>query len=342
MLNKKPWKPMLNSTPNDYSFSAVQRVLARVPWRWFATRLFNGVLTFVMVLTFTFVLLRLMPGGPFDNPKLPESVRLALEARYHLNSPLWEQIISYFQGLLRGDLGPSLVNEGRTVASLLAESVPVSLAMGLLAGVIGIPLGIVLGLWLGLMDGSRSWLATLVESCLVLVLASPSFLIAGMLVWVFAVQLGWLPVALLSTPAHWVLPVITLCSVPVVFCSFLVKKSVIETKNQLYVTLKYAYGLPKNLILLKHTLKPALLPLVAVSAPLLANLLTGSFAVEYLFAIPGMGKQFITAIINRDYTVVLGLTGLYALFLLVFNLGSEVLLVLIDPRLKEMSTPKNG
>jgi oligopeptide transport system permease protein len=173
------------------------------------------------------------------------------------------------------------------------------------------------------------------------VLASPSFLIAGLLVWVFAVQLGWLPVALLSTPAHWVLPVTTLCSVPVVFCSFLVKKSVVETKNQLYVTLKYAYGLPKILILLKHTLKPSLLPLVAVSAPLLANLLTGSFAVEYLFAIPGMGKQFITAIINRDYTVVLGLTGLYALFLLLFNLGSELLLVLIDPRLKETTTPKN-
>lgn len=328
-------------SPSHFLFR-VQRFFASISWRWFVTRLFNGLLTFVLVLTLTFVLLRLMPGGPFDNPKLPESVRLALEARYHLNSPLWEQIASYFQGLLHGDLGPSLVNEGRTVASLLMESVPVSLAMGVLAGVVGIPVGIAVGLWLGLKEGSRSWLATLVESCLVLLLASPSFLIAGLLVWVFAVQLGWLPVALLSTPAHWVLPVTTLCSVPVVFCSFLVKKSVVETKNQLYVTLKYAYGLPKILILLKHTLKPSLLPLVAVSAPLLANLLTGSFAVEYLFAIPGMGKQFITAIINRDYTVVLGLTGLYALFLLLFNLGSELLLVLIDPRLKDTATPKNA
>jgi oligopeptide transport system permease protein len=201
--------------------------------------------------------------------------------------------------------------------------------------VIGIPAGVGIGLWLGLKEGSKNWQASLVEGLLVLILASPSFLIAGGLVWLFAVKLAWLPVALLSTPAHWVLPVATLCSVPIVSCSFLVKKSVIETKHQLYVTLKYAYGLPNKLILLKHLLKPSLLPLVAVSAPLLANLLTGSFAVEYLFAIPGMGKQFIAAIINRDYTVVLGLTGLYALFLLVFNLISDGLLVLIDPRLKE-------
>ncbi|MCX5920248.1 MAG: ABC transporter permease [Candidatus Melainabacteria bacterium] len=312
-----------------------QSFLMNLPWRWLLNRLFNGGLTLVIVLSLTFILLRLMPGGPFDNPKLPESVKLALEARYHLNSPLWEQLVSYFQGLLRGDLGPSLVNEGRTVADLLKDSVPVSLALGLLAGVIGIPAGVGIGLWLGLTEGTKNWQAALVEGLLVLILASPSFLIAGGLVWLFAVKLAWLPVALLSTPAHWVLPVATLCSVPIVSCSFLVKKSVIETKNQLYVTLKYAYGLPNKLILLKHLLKPSLLPLVAVSAPLLANLLTGSFAVEYLFAIPGMGKQFIAAIINRDYTVVLGLTGLYALFLLVFNLISDGLLVLIDPRLKE-------
>jgi len=300
---------------------------------WLLRRLLSGALTLLIVMTLTFFLLRLLPGSPFDSDKgLSPLVKQALEARFHLDEPLWMQYGLYIKGVLVGDLGPSLTQEGRLVSDMLMEAVGVSFGLGALALVIGTPLGVLAAL-IG-NETKKQSLQEGLDSLVSILLASPSFLIAGLLIIVFSVTLGWLPPATLTTPAHWILPSITLAVLPFTFSYLLLKQSLKDESSALYLTMKHAAGIPKRQVLVQHLLRNAWLPLLSLAGPLVANLMTGSFAVEFLYAIPGMGRQFIAAIINRDYTVVLGETLVYALLLLVMNLVADIITAKVDPRMR--------
>ena len=301
---------------------------------WFLRRFLEGMITLFFVLLLTFFLLRLMPGNPFDGDKgLSPLVKQALEARFHLNEPIWMQFLLYLKGLFHGDLGPSLTQEGRLVGDMLKESLPTSFGLGTLALAFGVPLGISMAVW-GNERPSRS-ITGILDSTASLFLASPSFLVAGFLILMFSVGLGWLPAATLTTPLHWILPVITLAIVPYTFTYLLLKQSLADESSALYLRMKYAMGIPHSQVVLRHLLRNAWLPLLSLAGPLVANVMTGSFAIEVLYAIPGLGRQFVSAIINRDYTVVMGSTLLYASLLLITNLLADMCIVGLDPRRRE-------
>lgn len=289
--------------------------------------------TLFAVMTTTFFLLRLMPGGPFDNPKLPAEVIAALNAKYHLSAPVWEQF-GYFlqQLLLHGDLGPSLTQEARPVAEILWQGLQVSLPLGVLALLVGSGLGCVLAVWVA--SHPKRALAPWIERLHVTLLSTPSFVLAGGLVLVFAVGLKWLPVATLESPLHWILPVCTLASVPLTFTFLFLLASLKEVAQQPFVKVKRCLGVPENQLWRTHILGNSTLALLSIAGPMVANLLTGSFVVELMFAIPGLGKYFVTAVVNRDYTVVLGMTLLYTVVLLGMNFITDLLMTLVDPRLR--------
>ncbi|MDX2084479.1 MAG: ABC transporter permease [Candidatus Melainabacteria bacterium] len=296
-------------------------------------RLLAGFLTLWVILTITFVLIRVLPGGPFQNPKVPESVQQALAAKYHLDAPVWVQYGAYMQGLLQGDLGPSLTAENRRVNDLVAESTGYSVQIGIPAMLLGSLLGVALGALAGLTR--LSWLDAVLSVVGTASLAMPSFVFAGGLVLVFALGLQWLPAATVQTPGHYILPVVALSLSPFAFCFALIRNTVRENRLQPFVRVKQAAGLPPLHIALRHVLRNSLLPLLSILGPLTAAIVTGSFAVEYIFAVPGLGKHFINAVGNRDYTVVMGITVLYSVVLIVLNLLTDLLMGWLDPRLRE-------
>jgi oligopeptide transport system permease protein len=291
------------------------------------------VLTLWVVATATFFFMHQMPGGPFDRERsVPPAVKAQLEARYHLSAPIAEQYSLYVQGLLRGDLGPSYQYPSRTVVDMLAESVPVSAMLGVFALVFGTVAGMATGLMAGVATGPAQWMGALVGS---FSLSIPTYLWGGLLVLVFALWLNWLPAATLLTPMHWVLPVATLSLLPFSFTFMLVKTRTHSLLADPFIRIKHAYGLPQAHITWRHVLRLAVLPVVSLIGPIAATILTGSFAVETLFAIPGIGKQFVNAVIARDYTVVMGITLVYSVLLVVFNTTTDWLATRLDPRLQE-------
>ena len=300
-------------------------------YAWLLRRLGEAGLTLFVVMTLTFFLLRLMPGNPFDSDKgLSPLVRQALEARFHLDEPLWTQFGLYLQGLLQGNLGPSLTQEGRFVGDMLLESMPTSFLLGGLALGVGVPLGMLMAVWSN--ESKTPVVPNTLDSIASVLLASPSFLVAGFLILIFSVSLGWLPAATLTSPWHWVLPVLTLAVVPYTFTYLLLKQSLADESSALYLQMKHAAGIPHTQVLWRHLLRNTWLPLLSLAGPLVANVMTGSFAIEVLYAIPGLGRQFVSAIINRDYTVVMGSTLLYATLLLLMNLLADACIVGLDPR----------
>jgi oligopeptide transport system permease protein len=294
-------------------------------------RLLSGLLTLWLVATVTFGLMRLLPGGPFDRDrKVPPAVQAALEERYHLNDSLPVQYGYYLKGLLQGDLGPSYKYQSRRVNDIVADAAGIPAVIGGLALVVGTLVGVLLGTLAGLFPRFQSWLSLPG----MVALSTPSFIVGGVLMLVFALWLGWLPVATLQSPAHFVLPVLTLSWVPLAFALMLIQTSIQEVKRQGYIGIKRAYGLSEWRIALAHILRNALLPLLSLMGPLAAALLTGSFAVEYIFAIPGLGRHFINAVTDRDYTLVMGITLLYSALLIVLNTLSDWLVARLNPRLR--------
>jgi oligopeptide transport system permease protein len=305
---------------------------------WLTRRILIGILTLFVVMSLTFFLLRVMPGSPFDTDKgLSPIVQQALEARFKLNEPLWVQYGLYLKGVLVGNFGPSLTQDGRTVNEMLRDSLSVSLIMGALALSVGTPLGV--GSAILHAKTQQPLIRRLLDAWASLLLASPSFLIAGVLILTFSVGLGWFPAATLTTPLHWVLPVVTLSAVPFTFSYLLMRQAIADEASALYLLMKQASGIQPGRIMMHHLLRNAWLPLLSLAGPLIANVMTGSFAIEVLYAIPGMGRQFIQAIINRDYTVVLGATFVYALALLSLNIVSDATAAWLDPRLREAQKP---
>lgn len=297
-------------------------------------RLLTGLLTLFVVISLTFVLLRLMPGGPFDQERrVPPAIKTNMEARYHLDEPLWKQYALYVGGVIRGDLGPSYKYKSRTVSDIVGEATVTSAKLGLMALLVGGSLGVLLGALAGL--SRNRWVDGLLTLIGVASISTPLFIFGGLLVLVFSLTLNWLPAATLETPAHYILPVISLSLMPFSYAFLLTRTTVQETRSRQYVLIKRSEGLSEGVIAVRHVLRNSLIPLVSILGPIAAAIITGSFAVEYIFAIPGLGRHFVTAVTNRDYTLVMGITIVYGVALIVFNTFTDILYGMLDPRLRE-------
>ncbi len=274
-----------------------------------------------------------IPGGPFKKEKaLPPAVQRNIEERYKLNDPLWKQYTDYMSNLIRGDLGPSFKYLGRSVNDIIRDGFPVSATLGawaiLFALVVGVPAGIISAL------NQNRWQDNVVMAIAIIGVSVPNFVIATLLMYVFAVKLRWLPVAMWGTPRHVILPMIALAGFPAAFFARLMRSSTLDVLSQDYIRTARAKGLSWYAVVVKHVVKNAILPVVTYLGPLIAGILTGSFVVENIFAIPGLGRYYVTSIYNRDYTTIMGVTIFYSAFLVLLNFLVDIAYGWIDPRIK--------
>ncbi|MCZ6822383.1 MAG: ABC transporter permease [Deltaproteobacteria bacterium] len=296
-------------------------------------RILQGIPVLLIVASITFALLRFLPGGPFEREKaLPPEILRNIEARYHLDEPLGRQYLRYLADLARGDLGPSYKYVGRDVTQILGEALPVSLQLGAVAFVLCCVFGMAMGLLAAVWRGSAADRGIMLLA--LLGVSVPSFVLAAVLVLGVGLGLGWLPAALWEGPLYAVLPAITLAALPTAYVAQLTRTSVIEVIDLDYVRTARAKGLSELHVHLRHVLRNALLAVVTYFGPLLAMLLTGSFVVEHIFAIPGIGRFFVTAVTNRDYPLVMGVTLLYAVLVVAANLAVDLLYGWLDPRIR--------
>ena len=291
------------------------------------------VIALWIVVTVTFFLMHAIPGGPFTSEKkIPESILKNIEARYRLDQPLMVQYWDYLKQVITWDLGPSFKHEGRTVNDIINEGFPVSAALGavaiLLSLMIAVPAGMISAL------KQNGWQDNLIMFFSIIGIAVPSYVIAAVLMYVIGYKLALLPVALWGTPKHMILPAITLAASPTATIARFMRSSTLEVINQDYVKTAKAKGLSGAAVLYRHVLKNAIIPVVSYLGPLIATVFTGSFVVERLFAIPGLGRDYVYSIYDRDYTTIMGVTIFYALLLLVMNLVVDIAYALLDPRIQ--------
>jgi len=291
------------------------------------------LITLFLVITITFFLMHAIPGGPFTREKpLPPAVIEALEAKYKLDQPLWKQYLDYLKGVVTFDLGPSFQRVGVTVNQLIKEGFPASAKIGsgavLLVIVLGIPLGIISAL------KQNKWQDQVVMIIATLGVTIPGFVMATLIIYFFSSKLGWLPSHGLTTWKHMIGPVIALGGFSLSFVARLTRSSMLEVLQQDYIRTARAKGLSEFVVVAKHALKNALIPVVTYIGPMIAGILTGSFVIERIFAIPGIGKHFVESVGNRDYTVLMGITIFYAAFLILMILIVDILYGFIDPRIK--------
>ena len=291
------------------------------------------LLVLFIITTATFLLMHAIPGGPFTAEKnLPEAVLKNLNERYHLNDPLWKQYVDYLVNVARGDLGPSFKYEARTVNGIIAESFPVSAELGFIAVLIavltGIPMGVVAAL------RQNRWPDYLCMFFATIGISVPGFILATLFIYVFALQFELFPAAMWGGPEYAVLPAVALAAFPTAFIARLTRSSMLEVLSQDYIRTARAKGLGPLAVIRRHALKNALIPVVTYLGPLIAAILTGSFVIESIFAIPGLGRHFVTSIYNRDYTVILGITIFYSTLLVFLNFLVDLAYAWLDPRIK--------
>ncbi len=286
-----------------------------------------------IIVSLSFFVMRLAPGGPFDQDRaLPEQVRANIEARYHLNEPLWAQYARYLGDVLRGDLGPSFRYPDRSVNELLGLGIPVSLLLGACALVVAICLGGVAGLIAGVRRNSAA--DHLAMSFALFGVSVPNFVLGPLLMLLFALGLGWFPVAGWGTWRHVILPGFTLGTFYAAYVARLTRAGMLEVIGQDFIRTARAKGLREATVILRHAVPGAILPVVAYLGPACAAVLTGSVVVETVFGIPGIGRYFVTSALNRDYTMVLGTVVVYSVLLLSFNLAVDILYAYLDPRVQ--------
>lgn len=301
-------------------------------------RLGMMLLTLWAIVTLTFFLMHAVPGGPFVSERmLAPEIAAALNAKYGLDQPIWLQYLNYLRGVVTLDLGPSFKYPGVSINTMIADGLMVTLRTGLLAIIavvaLGIPLGIVAAL------NRNKWPDTTVMLIATIGVAIPSYVIATVTLYIFALRLGWVPTFGLDDWRGYILPVLALSGFWVSFVARLTRSSLLETFEQDYMTTARAKGLHPGQVLFKHGLRNSLVPVVTVLGPVVANLITGSFVIEQIFALPGIGRQFVLSITNRDYTAIMGITIFYAAALMVMILIVDLLYAVLDPRIKLTSAP---
>lgn len=290
------------------------------------------IFTTFCVATITFLMLQLIPGSPFAGDKsLPTEIIKNLEAKYNLDEPIIVQYAIYISNVLRGDLGPSLKYVNRSVNDILLDSFPVSLILGLLALLISIPIGIYAGIMSAYLNKKKSgkFLITLITVGISL----PNFLIAAILINIFALKFKFLPVALWESPFHAILPVITLAFLPAAYIARITRAQMIEQMSEEYIKIAFANGIPIKKIIFSLAFKNCLISIITVLGPIIAILTTGSFVVEFIFAIPGMGRHFVNAFTNRDYFLITGIAITFSFILSTLNVIVDILYRKIDPRI---------
>lgn len=295
-------------------------------------RLLNSIIVLWIVMTVTFLLMHAIPGGPFTAEKnLPPAVQANIEARYKLNDPLTTQYMDYVENILHGDLGPSFKYVGRSVNDIIGESFPVSFELGMEAILISLLLGIPAGVLAAYRR--NNWQDRTVNLLTTIGIAVPGFVLAALMVEIFAMKLGLLPAAMWIDWKSRILPAFALAAMPMAFITRLTRSIMLEVLGQDYIKTAKAKGLGTTYILFKHALPNALIPVVTYIGPMVASILTGSFVIETIFAIPGLGSYFVTSIYNRDYTVILGVTIFYSAIIILMNMLVDIIYPMLDPRI---------
>ncbi|MBO5032259.1 MAG: ABC transporter permease [Lachnospiraceae bacterium] len=299
--------------------------------RYIIKRLLVGIVTLWALITLTFILVHRMPGSPFEAENLSGSAIEQLEKAYGLNEPEWKQYLIYMENLLHGELGISY-KKNISVNTLIARGAPYTIKVGLLAFALSAVIGITIGIW---MSVTKSQIVkNILLAYATLGVSVPAFVIGLYLMLVFGVWLNAVPVVGLSTPLHYVLPVAAQAFGPIATIARLTKSTYTEATQMDYVIMAKAKGLSTFQIMFRHVLKNALIPVVTYFGPAIAFTITGSFVIEQIFSIPGIGREFTNAITNRDYTVVLGFSVFIGALIIVANLVVDILCSLIDPRIK--------
>jgi oligopeptide transport system permease protein len=300
-----------------------------------ASRILQAIPVLFGVVTITFALIHIAPGGPFSGDKaVPPEVLIALEEKYDLNLPLWQQYVGYLRDLASGDLGPSFKYSGRTVSELIASGFPTTAELAMYSMLVAIIIGLFAGVVAAIRPNSVQdyvpMSAAMVGICM------PSFLLGPLLVLVFGIYLEWLPISgWNSLPGDKILPAVTLGTGYAAYIARLSRGGMLEVLSQDYIRTARAKGLPEIVIVCKHGLRGGLIPVVAFLGPAFAGMLGGSFVVETIFNIPGLGRFYVQAAFNRDYTMILGTTIFFATLIVIFNLLSDILAMWMNPKLAQ-------
>jgi len=303
--------------------------------RYTLLRIFGAIPTLLLVIALAFLMVHAAPGGPFDDERvLPADVEANIAAAYHLDDPLPTQFLRYLGGLVKGDLGPSYRYRDHTVAELIGSAFPLSLKLGAMAMALALIIGVAAGTEAALREGTR--IDRVVMGFSMTGISIPVFVIAPVLVLLFAVKLQWLPAGWsgASGMGRYVLPVITLALPQIAYIARLTRASMIDVLGRDFIRTARAQGLGTRTVIRVHALKPAMLPVLSYLGPAIAAILTGSVVVEEIFGIPGLGQFFVRGALNRDYTLVLGIVVFYATLIISLNLLVDILYGAIDPRVR--------
>lgn len=302
-------------------------------WKYTLKRFMWAVLTLWVIITITFIIMKFIPGNPFakEGP-MPPAVYNNLQRHYHLDKPEIVQYGMYLKALVQLDFGPSMKSQSLTVNDYIKKGFPVSLHLGLQALLIAVTLGLVLGVIASL--NRNRWPDYLSMMLAIIGISVPSFILATFLINYVAVEWRLLPVATWKSWSHTILPSISLAMMPMAYIARLMRSSMLEVMNQDYILTAKAKGLARSAVIIKHAIRNAILPVVTVLGILTANLVTGSFIIEHIFGIPGMGEMFVKSIFNRDYSVILGSTIFYSAILIFLIFIVDIAYTWIDPRIK--------
>lgn len=301
--------------------------------KYIVKRVALGILSIFIVATLTFFLMNLVPGGPFVAEKsISQAAQEALAAKYGLDKPLFQRYLTYMGDLLKGDMGVSLRQRGRTVSDIIFSKLPVSMRLAGVAVAVALIVGIPLGCLSAYNRGKfADNFIIVLATCGI---AIPSFITSVFLLYVFGSRLHIFPTVGLNTLSSYIMPVTALAIYPAAYITRLMRSSLLDVMGQDYIRTARAKGLGNFVILFKHALRNAILPVITYVGPMLAGLMTGSFVVEKIFTIPGLGREFVSSITNRDYTMIMGTTILLAAFIITANVIVDILYKIIDPRIK--------
>jgi oligopeptide transport system permease protein len=295
--------------------------------KYIGKRILTSIVTIWAVITIVFFLVRIMPGGPFEGEKITAEMKEVLNEKYGLDKPVGEQYVIYMKGLLKGDFGQSMKYKGRQVVDTIKNGFPKSAQIGAVAIIASVVVGILLGVVAAL--NANKWPDRICMIIATLGITIPSFVIGSLLIFIFTVKLGVLGATGLSKPSNYIMPVIALSGSSMAFITRLTRNKLIDV-----IRTAKAKGLSGGTVIFKHALRNSLIPVVTYLGPLTAGVLTGSFVVEKIFAIAGLGNEFTLTITNRDYTALLGVLAFYCTFIVICNLVVDLLYVVVDPRIK--------
>lgn len=299
-----------------------------------ATRFLGLIPTLLVLITIAFFLIRVAPGGPFDREKvLPPEIQANLNEKYHLDEPLLQQYFRYLSQIVAFDLGPSYVYKDWTVNQLVARGFPISATLGGLAMLLAFVLGSLMGIYAAVRQNTLGDYS--VMGAAMLGISIPNFVVAPLLVLVVAIYAGWLPAGGWDWSwRHMVLPVITLALPVIAYIARMMRGSMIEVLHSNYIRTARAKGLPEFIVIGRHALKPALLPVISYMGPAMAALLAGSVVIERIYTIPGLGSYFVQGALNRDYTLVMGVVVFYGVIIVILNFIVDLLYAWLDPRIR--------